>query len=713
MAKETGKNTPVKDISGIGKVRAAQLAKLGIFTAEDLLYHFPRGYENRGFVKDIIDIENGEICSVDVFVSTYPANVNLKRGMTLTKFSCVDNTGKCNVTFFNQTFIKNMFEVGTHLRLYGKMEKKGRVVSISNPSYDFITEGVEPKKLFPVYPLTSGLTNKVMSKYISEAFNICFGAKSENPITDFVPLNIRKYFGLCDIKFALQSIHYPDSYENIIIAKNKIGFDRIFLYSLRMMMLGKSRKLETSLRFETPNRIKFLRQIPFSLTNAQTRTIDEIEKDMTGKTRMQRLVTGDVGSGKTICAMYALYVACENGCQGALMVPTEILANQHYEDIQGFFENLGYKTAILTSSTKTKERNEIIKGLAEGSIKVIVGTHSLLNEQIVFEKLGVVITDEQHRFGVDQRKRLSDKNENCHVLAMSATPIPRTLALVLYGDMDISAIDEMPPNRQKVKTYFIDESYNERLYGFIRKEVQSGSQAYIVCPAVEDTKEDVDSEETDNVIPFDSNDYLKTPRKSATSFAGELSEKVFPDLKVRFIHGKMNNKDKNDIMEAFGEGNIDILVSTTVIEVGVNVPNATIMIVEDAEYYGLSQLHQLRGRVGRGKKQSYCFLISNTDSEKAVERLKKLCSTNNGYEIAEYDLETRGPGDLVTYADEKVKQSGSGELQTILKFSNSKLLYDGRKAAELVLSSDPDLSKEENMQLNKKIRESEISGGLD
>lgn len=700
-----GINTPTENLYGVGAKRAEALARMGIFTALDLACHFPRGYEMRGNVKTVKEAVDGEVCSLMLTIAAPAKSAMIRRSMTVTKVLGCDETGRCSITFFNQPYIRDMLKTGTEARFYGKIERKGGAVSMTSPAVEIARGGVPLRPFVPVYPLTEGISQKLMSSYVRAALDAVFDPSSPNCLCEGLPYELRKKYGLCDIKYALCQIHCPVDCEAIERAKKRLAFEEMYLFALMLSMAGKNEKSCSGKKFLPADRKSFLSALPFELTGAQKRTIDEIESDMTGGMQMNRLVSGDVGSGKTVCAAYAAYVALQNHTQAALMAPTEILARQHYLDLSPLFEKLGYSCRLLVGATSAAEKKRITADLSAGKIDLLIGTHALIEDTVVFENPGIVITDEQHRFGAGQRERLAKKSGDCHILTMSATPIPRTLALVLFGGLDISAVDELPPGRQKIGTFAVDESYRTRLNGFIRKTVTEGGQVYIVCPAVEEqetfTGEGGEKLSLADIMPLDGErDAVKL--KTAVDYAKHLSETEFPDLRVAFIHGKMKSAQKEKTMAEFAAGNIDILVSTTVIEVGVNVPNASLMIVENAEFFGLSQLHQLRGRVGRGKRKSYCILVSDSKNEKSRARLSVMCSTQDGYKIAEKDLELRGPGDFIAQAGGRIRQSGGVEMK-FGSLGDSKLLYDAFAAAEETRRTDPYLALPENEGTRRQI----------
>ncbi|MBR5322023.1 MAG: ATP-dependent DNA helicase RecG [Clostridia bacterium] len=691
--------TPIGSLAGIGKKRRESFFALGITNVEELLYHFPRAYQNRGNILSLAMTPDGTVGAFVLTVASNPQTFMLKNRKQITKFIAFDDTGKCTVTFFNQPFVKDVFHIGDEFRFYGKLNVKYGSREMSSPIYEPIVSGKKLPSLVPVYPLTEGLTQKILKSTTEYALNTLIYENYDFPEV-FRKITIEK-MGLMSLKEALREIHFPTDIEKVKKARERFVFEELYAFALGLSISKKNiKKNGNGIVMKDADVSDFLKLLPYSLTGAQSRSIKEIIADMSNKqgVSMSRLLSGDVGSGKTVCAAAALYVAVKNGAQGAFMAPTEILATQHYNEMSVLFERLNIKTALLTGSTPASEKRRVCDLVSVGGIDIVIGTHALLNDKLVFKKLGLVITDEQHRFGVRQRSLLAEKTKemgyNPHVLVMSATPIPRTLALILYGDLDISVLDELPPGRKKVDTFLVDESYRDRLNGFIRKNALS-NQVYIVCPLVEDA----DGEE-EALLPFDftSDDMEVNEKKymmSATTLAEKLQNEVFPDIRVGLIHGKMKASEKNDVMRDFEQNKIKILVSTTVIEVGVNVPNAVLMVIENAERFGLSQLHQLRGRVGRGADKSYCILVSSTENEKSRERLNVMCSTNNGYKIAEADLEQRGPGDFFPNAVGDVRQSGGLRFR-FTSLCDMGLLKRAFEEAESVLAEDDKLSHPEN-----------------
>lgn len=703
---ETGKDTKVERFFGVGEKRAEAFHKMGVFTAEDLVYRFPRAYEPRGNVKTTAVAEDDEVCSLILTIATEPKNAMIRKGMTLTKFSAFDEDGVCNLVYFNQPYIKDMAHKGMTFRFFGKVSREKTGVSMTSPVMEPIG-GVQPlRNLVPIYSLTAGITQKLMGSSVREALR---AVRSETDgIREYLPEEMRQRLGLCGIGEALRMIHLPNEMAETTLAIRRLAFDELYLFALSMSLYGKNEK-EAAAPYRKADRERFLSSLSYALTGAQTRTFDAIEADMTGGYRMNRLVVGDVGSGKTVCAAYAVYLALTNGKQAALMAPTEILARQHYGELSEFFGAMGFRTVLLVGSMTAASKRKAAEALADGTADFVIGTHALIEDAVTFADLGLAVIDEQHRFGAGQRSSLAKKGVDTHTLTMSATPIPRTLAMVIYCDTDVSVIDEMPPGRQKVDTFLVNESYRARLNAFIRKNIEAGGQVYIVCPSVEE-EETLVSESGEKV--FERDLFLlgepkeeKPKKKAAVDFAKLLSEEVFPEYRCAFVHGKLKGKEKDRVMQEFASGNIDILVSTTVIEVGVNVPRATLMIVENAETFGLSALHQLRGRVGRGTKKSYCILVSESKSQKAKERLKILCDTNDGFRIAEKDLEMRGPGDFLEQSYGKTRQSGEFDLGIASLERDVKLLYTAFDEAKRTLLCDPDLSSAEHTLLQKTLKE--------
>ena len=697
-------NDKIGSLYGVGPKYEKCFNQNNIHTVGDLLYYFPRAYQNRGDICRIIDTPFDFMPhSYVLTVATEPKVAMIRRGMNILKFKAFDESGTVNITYFNQNYLKDVFTIGSTFRFWGKISREKRTLSMSSPAYEPIVPFKKLLPLVPVYPLFNGVNQRFIGKLIAEILpNI-------NDIAEeYLPDSILDRVNLCSLPFALKNIHMPYDENALNASIRRLSFDELFLFAMGVSRIKSSQKGVLAPIIQDTDVTDFIKLIPYELTDAQARTVGEILLDLSGNGEgavmgygraMNRIVVGDVGSGKTICAALATYAMCKNGYQTALMVPTEILAAQHFESLNPYFERLGFSCELLTGSTPAKAKREILARLASGKTDFIIGTHALIQDGVVFNNLGLVITDEQHRFGVRQRARLAEKSRSAHVLVMSATPIPRTLSLMVYGDLDISLIDSMPPGRKRVDTFVVDESYRERLNGFISKQVDEGHQVYIVCPAVEDKKDDI-------LDAYDYNPFVIEDKKSASDmkaavdYARELSN-IFPNLNIEFIHGKLKGKDKDRIMMDFASGKIDVLVSTTVIEVGVNVPNATLMIVENAERFGLSQLHQLRGRVGRGNAKSYCVLVSSSSGSASRERLEIMRTTYDGYTIAEHDLKMRGPGDFFS-ADPSIRQSGEANLNISKTCSDAELLNTAFECAREILSRDRDLTLPEHQSIRSR-----------
>lgn len=696
MALKSG--TDIRSLYGVGEVRAAAYGKIGIKTVGDLLMHFPRNYENRGNVKLLTETDSDSKSAVILTVATEPRRVMIRRGMVLLKFRAYDDSASCEITFFNQDYLKGSFPLGSTFRFYGRVVCEGNKYTMSSPAYEPYCDGRELPPLIPVYPLTEGLSRKQVSKDIGTAL-VAVSADPDFVSADILPESIRRKNRLCTLSFALRNIHQPEDFASLAAAKKRLIYDEFFTFALGLSLTAKKESKNPAFPCVDTDISELTELLPYELTGAQKRVINEISNDISKDTAMSRIVIGDVGCGKTVCAVAAAYIAIKNGRQAVVMAPTEILARQHYNDMSALFAKLGYKCALLTGSVTAAAKRKIYEGLTESDagkrIDIVVGTQALLSDGVAFAAPGIIVTDEQHRFGVDQRAQLSRKNGFSHMLVMSATPIPRTLALTLYGGLDISRIDEMPAGRQRVDTFVVDESYRHRLDAFIEKQVLDGGQVYVVCPVVAE-KDDEDGDfELDRLCDDGKlkNDDLP-PLKAAVQYAGELSER-FPQFSVGFVHGKMKSRDKDTVMKEFSEGKINILVSTTVIEVGINVANASLMIIENAERFGLSQLHQLRGRVGRGKRKSYCVLVSESAGKKetvAAQRLETMKNTYDGFEIAEKDLALRGPGDFIrSNGEEAVRQSGGVKFRLAEFCDDTGLLNLAFSDAKKLVNESPDL----------------------
>ena len=612
---------PITILKGIGPSKAAQFAALNIHTLQDLICHFPRGYEDRTKLVTIDKLEVDKPACFRAMVMNTPRTAHIRKGLDVTKVQVADHTARLTLTFFNQKFTTNQLQYGKEYIFYGAVSGDFIGYNMTSPAFEALdAPPVTTRRILPIYPLTAGLSNASVLKAVRQALAIC------DPPAEIIPESVRQQYGILPAQRAYYAIHEPSSMAEEEQAKRRLIFEEFFVFSAGLSLMRASRAGKQTDRYENTDLTAFLAALPFRLTGAQNRAIDEIMADFRKGTPMNRLVQGDVGSGKTMVAAAAAYCATQNGRQSALMVPTEILAEQHHESLSKLLTPLGVRVGLLTGSMKEKEKKAVRAAILEGSLDLIVGTHALLSATTVFSNLGLVIADEQHRFGVAQRSRLSAKSNDPHLLVMSATPIPRTLALIMYGDLDVSILDELPPGRQAVDTFLVTESYRPRINAFIRKQVDEGHQCYVVCPAVEENEE--------------------LNIKSAELWADTLQTAVFPDLKVSLLHGRMKGAEKEAVMSSFARGESHILVATTVIEVGVDVSNATLMVIEDADRFGLSQLHQLRGRVGRGQAKSYCILTSHNRNGETLQRIKAFCKTNDGFRIAEEDLRLRGPGDF-------------------------------------------------------------------
>ena len=677
----------ITSLHGIGEARGKAYARLGVKTEGDLLYHYPRAYENRGDVRLLADCDGMSKHAVILTVSTAPRVALIRRGMSLLKFRAFDDSGVCEVVFFNQDYLKATFPVGATFRFFGKVENDRGKITMASPAFEPYHDGFPLPPFTPIYSLTEGLSQKQVAQSISTALSL--GAAE---IRDYLPEDIRLRHKLCTRLSALRGIHFPQSFEELAAAKKRLIFDELFLYALGLRVNLKRQRESGAPVFHETDTAELEALLAFRLTGAQTRAIRDIAADVSCDIPMGRILVGDVGCGKTVCAAATMLMAVRSGYQATLMAPTEILARQHAEDLIPLFLKLGIRCELLVGAMTASQKAKVRTRLAEGEIDIIIGTQALLTDTVEFPRLGLVVVDEQHRFGVEQRAHLAKKGEHAHMLVMSATPIPRSMALALFGDLDMTRIDEIPPGRQKVDTFLVNESYRVRLDCFIRKQVAEGGQVYIVCPAVEESGKEDENE----VSLSDITDYgfaeQKPPLKAAVEYAREVSEK-FPDISCAFIHGKMKSADKEKVMGSFARGEIGILVSTTVIEVGVNVPNANLMIVENAERFGLSQLHQLRGRVGRGSRKSYCVLVSDSRGEMAVKRLRTLCATHDGYEIAESDLKLRGPGDFLRDAAGSLRQSGGVNFRIADMCNDDSLMKAAFEEANALVEASPTLAE--------------------
>lgn len=661
-------DTPVKYVKGVGEKRAALLNKLDIYTLGDLISFYPRTYLDFSSPVAITDIIPDTVCCFSAIIGYRPVEHKLKGKMTLYKTMATDGVAGVNIIIFNNAYLAESLETGKEYLFYGKVTATRGSLEITNP---VVVTPEEGSLMRPIYPQTASLTSRTTERIMKQAVALYLSKEQR----DIIPDGIRQSFGLCHRQFAVKSIHFPSCEKDLEIARNRLIFEELLILQLGMRRLRNRNRRATDFTISKDCSADFMKALPFEMTNAQKRTVAEAISDMQSGKPMNRLVQGDVGSGKTAVAACLLYVGAKNNMQSAFMAPTEILARQHYSSLSSLLEGSGITAELLTGSTTAKRKKEIKERLRKGETDIIIGTHALLSDDVEFSRLGLVITDEQHRFGVSQRGSLIFKGRNPHTLVMSATPIPRTLSLIIYGDLDLSIIDEMPKGRQKTDTFCVPTSYRPRFYKFIREHLDRGLQAYIVCPAVEENEE-----------------YEIT---SATEYYENISSGEFSGYSVGLLHGKMKARDKEKTMSDFLKGDIQLLVSTTVIEVGVDVPNSVIMVIENADRFGLSQLHQLRGRVGRGSEKSYCILVCDSERDETKARLDIMCKTNNGFTIADEDLKIRGPGDFFGS-----RQHGLPDLKIADITQNMETVRKSKQAGDMILKKDPTLSLPENKALS-------------
>ena len=663
--------SPVTDLRGVGPARAAALQRLGIFTLYDLLAYFPRDYEDRTNPVEIAQLQPGVPACFEALVVSQPVLRRIGKGRDVTNLTVADETGKLTLHYFNQPYIKTQLHYGERYYFYGALLERG--MQMANPAFEEAGRpGTVTNRLLPVYPLTAGLSNRTLCACIRQAFS------AAGALPELLPETVREQYGLCGVTEAYTAVHAPDSWEALQSARKRLVFEEFFIFSAGLAVLRASRTELHTIPYDTACMDAFFRALPFRLTGAQSGAIDQILRDLSSGHVMNRLVQGDVGSGKTMVAAAACFCAVKNGKQAAFMAPTEILAEQHEKTLSALLGPLGVHVLLLTGAKTPAQKRAAREKIASGESQLIVGTHALISTGVEFHALGLVVADEQHRFGVAQRTRLTEKGDAPHLLVMSATPIPRTLALIAYGDLDVSVIAELPPGRRPVETFLVSEALRERLNGFIRKQCTGGHQVYVVCPAVEDGEENT--------------------MKSAEGWAQTLRDETFPELRVGLVHGRMKSAEKDAALSAFRAGDYDILVATTVVEVGVDVPNATLMVIENAERFGLSQLHQLRGRVGRGSAQSYCVLVSGTKNEETKKRLQALCKTTDGFKIAEQDLALRGPGDFFGS-----RQHGLPLLKVASLQMDLETLRDAQQAAAAVIQTADSLNAPELAPLKARV----------
>ena len=664
---------PVNRIKGVGEKTAALFGKINVYTVDDLIRHYPRDYETYGAPVSILETSPGSVQAVYGQITSIP-NVKKVRNLSILNAILKDDNGdSIQLTFFNMPFLKKVLKPGGFYLFRGLVQQRGTHKIMEQPRM-FTWDEYRQKsgRLLPRYALTKGLTNQTVQKSVAQALEYY------PPEKEYLPQVILQKYPMLTHREAVYALHFPESREELLTARNRMVFEEFFSF---LLVLRKNKELAAKTEnhfpmYETADTVRFLEQLPFPLTKAQKKVWGELREDMGSPYAMNRLIQGDVGSGKTILAVLALLMCAANGYQGAMMAPTEVLAVQHFETISGYIEKYGiaFRPVLLTGSMTTKEKREAYAKIASGEANLIIGTHALIQEKVEYSSLALVVTDEQHRFGVRQRETLAAKGSEPHVLVMSATPIPRTLAIILYGDLKVSVIDELPANRLPIKNCVVGTAYRPKAYEFIAKEVAAGRQAYVICPMVEEGE----SEDLENVV-----DYTE-----------KLRAVLPPSVQVAYLHGKMRPADKNRIMEEFAAKEIDVLVSTTVIEVGINVPNATVMMVENAERFGLAQLHQLRGRVGRGEFQSYCIFISTSEAKETMERLQILNHSNDGFHIASEDLKLRGPGDIFG-----IRQSGEFAFVLGDIYTDANILKEASDAVDQLLVSDPELTDDDSRAL--------------
>lgn len=668
-------DSSIQYLKGVGPKRAAKLNRIGIYTIYDLLFYFPREYDDRRKITKIKDLKNKEKVTLDVTVSGSSITLRPRKNVVITKIPIKDDSGLCYMIFFNQSYVEKVFKIGDKIKVNGRVDIAYGNIQIQNPVYSKDDKDSNTNSIIPIYPLTNKLTNNEMIKLIKSSLR-----SGLHNIDEIFTIDMRKKLNLISIEQAIKNIHFPENREIYKLAKYRLVFEEFLILQLGLFLLkSKLRNNKRGIIFNKIDRSEeFLKNLPFNLTNAQLKVFNEIKKDMESEKIMNRLVQGDVGSGKTIIAILSMFKAIVSGYQTVMMAPTEILANQHYEEINKLLGVFNIKCELLVGSLSPKKKENLLEEVKKGNIDIVVGTHALIQDNVTFKRLGLAITDEQHRFGVRQRSKLTEKGITPDVLVMSATPIPRTLAMILYGDLDISIIDELPPGRKKIDTYAVSDNMKMRAFEFLRKQIDEGRQAYIVCPLVEES-------ETLDI-------------KSATEVYEEMKELYGENYNVGLLHGKMKPKEKDDIMKRFKENRIQILISTTVIEVGVNVSNANIMIIMNAERFGLAQLHQLRGRVGRGEYKSYCILINKSKNKVARERMRIMEKTSNGFIISEKDLELRGPGEFFG-----TRQHGLPELKIANIFTDMKILKIAQEVAGNILKEDSILNLPKNIKIKNKV----------
>lgn len=664
-----------KYIKGVGPNRVKQLNKLGIYNLEDVITYYPRGYEDRGKAKLIAELVDGEEALIEVTCVSKMSEIRIRKNMAIYKLIVRDDSASCTLTWFNSFYLKDKFKVGENYKFFGKVKRRINQIEMMSPVYDDESTSKNTGKIIPIYPSTYELSQNVLRGIIENGLK-----EVGNDLKETLPEYLQKEYGVMDLNNAIHQIHFPNDFKEYERARKRLVFEELLIMQLALLNLkDKYTKAVDGIEFSKDVKMSvIIDALPFKLTNAQKRVLEEIELDMENKKMMNRLLQGDVGSGKTAVSMCAAYKAVKSGYQVAVMVPTAILAKQHYENFKKLLSNFDITCELLVSGITKKQKESILERLKNGEINIIIGTHALIEENVEFQKLGLVVTDEQHRFGVRQRGALNSKGENPDVLVMSATPIPRTLALILYGDLDISIIDELPPNRQKIETCAVTPSKEDRVNNFLKEQIKEGRQVYVVCPLVEESEE--------------------INAKSVLEIFERYKNDTFKEFNVEYLHGKMKPKEKEQIMQDFKDKKIDILISTTVIEVGVDVPNASVMVIENAERFGLATLHQLRGRVGRGQYKSYCILKYKGNGEQTRERMKIMVETNDGFKVSEKDLEMRGSGEFFG-----TKQHGLPEFKIANLFEDMQILKAVQSLAIKILQEDENLSLEKNKILRNTI----------
>lgn len=662
------KNTNIQYLKGVGEKRAKILNKLGIFTVGDLLRFYPRDYMDWSKISSIAAAPFDTNCCVRAIVNHKPSGAKIRKGMTIYKTVATDGESLMNITIFNNKYAAESLEAGKEYLFYGKVGGNFYRREMSSPLIAPVETGI---RIHPIYHQSAGINSKAIEKLVRQAYS-----QKNDYFIDCIPQSLRDKLCLMEINKAIYELHFPTNEDTVSEARRRLIFEELFIFQLGLMKLKGNRKESTPVRISEDFTDNFVKSLPFTLTGAQKRAVCDSISQMTSNFTMNRLLQGDVGSGKTAVAAALIYTVAKNGYQSAFMAPTEILAQQHYKTCLKFFENTDINVALLTGSVTAAKKREIKAQIKSGEVTLIVGTHALIQDDVEFNKLGLVITDEQHRFGVKHRGALSNKGNRPHTLVMSATPIPRTLALMLYGDLDVSILDELPPGRQPIETYAIDTAKRHRAFNYVKKHLDEGRQGYIVCPLVEEGESDL---------------------AAAQEYSENISKGFFSDYTVGLLHGKMKPKDKEEVMARFVSGEIKLLVSTTVIEVGVDVPNSVIMVIENAERFGLSQLHQLRGRIGRGQHKSTCILITDAQNEATQRRMKVMTSTTDGFKIADEDLKMRGPGDFFGS-----RQHGLPEMK-IAMLTDTAILNEANHFARELIIDDPNFEKEENSNLRQAI----------